>query len=614
MRTQLSQTLKRASLLSGSLLLLLQMMVPITAAAAQTTASDWYICHANGGSGNYSKVPTDFAGAFNGHLDDDFGGTHGNHQNGNDIIPPFTYQGNAYSQNWDTAGQTIWANGCSDGPQACFAQVPWWKVGKVYAEDVYTRSYKYKYWKYIDRRNDGQPAQWVLQDIVTLSQQKNDGKDSNPSHGDTWYEFVSYVYTKIHDKGDQHPTLYGPYKLMQNPLTVAFNVGSGNHKVGDLFNYNETNYNDNNDRPGEKDGEIDYEYIVVASGTEYGTERIPCDKPADKVEYTEWVDGAPNCDTKTVTPVRTKTVTPYVLAQDGYTWVPGMPVVTEEYDQPRSLTSDELKNCTQQPDDKVTYSQWQDEQWACGDTTTIQKRTKTVTPYVWDGDSWELDETNASVTIETQPRDLDEAEIFPCPPETACNLLPILYRTTNLALLDDINPNALDTDCYVGGYKYNDVNGDGEWDEETEETLAGFTFELYSCSNSVLGVDAYEAAQCEDQTFLETTVSDENGFYAFTITDNGTYMVCETPRDGWLQTSPVDSENTPACWMVTIVNDYCDILHFGNKAKEPGEVLGEPTPEPPVLVNTGASALLGMIVGLSIIGFAAGAVTLNRKS
>ena len=55
------------------------------------------ICHATGSSSNpYVRISPSASGVFHGHL---------GHQDGRDIIPPFTYDGQTYSQNWDTAGQ-----------------------------------------------------------------------------------------------------------------------------------------------------------------------------------------------------------------------------------------------------------------------------------------------------------------------------------------------------------------------------------------------------------------------------------------------------------------------------------------------------------------------------
>ena len=71
---------------------------------ADTT--DVTLCHATGSSSNpYVQITVSAAGAFNGHLG-------GDHQDGRDIIPQFTFQGMTYSQNFDAAGQAIFNAGC----------------------------------------------------------------------------------------------------------------------------------------------------------------------------------------------------------------------------------------------------------------------------------------------------------------------------------------------------------------------------------------------------------------------------------------------------------------------------------------------------------------------
>lgn len=67
------------------------------------------LCHATqSGTNPYNLITVDAAGAFNGHLGQD---GKQSHQWGNDIIPPFMYRGNEYSQNWP-AGQPLFDNGC----------------------------------------------------------------------------------------------------------------------------------------------------------------------------------------------------------------------------------------------------------------------------------------------------------------------------------------------------------------------------------------------------------------------------------------------------------------------------------------------------------------------
>ena len=68
------------------------------------------LCHATGSETNpYELITVAAAAAYNGHLGPD-------HQDGRDIIPPFTYQGESYSQNWPKE-QAIWHNGCAPVPE-----------------------------------------------------------------------------------------------------------------------------------------------------------------------------------------------------------------------------------------------------------------------------------------------------------------------------------------------------------------------------------------------------------------------------------------------------------------------------------------------------------------
>ena len=62
------------------------------------------ICHATGSDSNpYVLQSPAASGVVHGHM---------GHQGGQDIVPPFEYKGQTYSQNWDATGQAIFGNGC----------------------------------------------------------------------------------------------------------------------------------------------------------------------------------------------------------------------------------------------------------------------------------------------------------------------------------------------------------------------------------------------------------------------------------------------------------------------------------------------------------------------
>jgi hypothetical protein len=94
-----------------------------SAVAGQAADTDQVtLCHATGSDTNpYEEITIDAAGAFNGH----YGEGNGNHQNAEDIIPPFTYQGQEYEQNYDAEGQAILEAGCEvDEPGEPVEEVP----------------------------------------------------------------------------------------------------------------------------------------------------------------------------------------------------------------------------------------------------------------------------------------------------------------------------------------------------------------------------------------------------------------------------------------------------------------------------------------------------------
>ncbi len=63
------------------------------------------ICHATGSSSNpYVRISPSASGVFHGHL---------GHQDGRDIVPPFTWKGQTYSENWDANGMAIYNAGCT---------------------------------------------------------------------------------------------------------------------------------------------------------------------------------------------------------------------------------------------------------------------------------------------------------------------------------------------------------------------------------------------------------------------------------------------------------------------------------------------------------------------
>ncbi len=154
----------------------------------------------------------------------------------------------------------------------------------------------------------------------------------------------------------------------------------------------------------------------------------------------------------------------------------------------------------------------------------------------------------------------------------------------------------------ISGYKFHDVNGNGSH-EQDEEKLQGWEITLYllDCSQATgnvsllmsLNTSSDDDQTCTDKTKLASTLTDQSGAYAFNDLKKGTYLVCETQRDGWTRTFP----DTSDCHKVAI-DESCKQVeaNFGNAPTQPGEVLTENT-----LADTGTPPLLGIVLGIVIL-------------
>lgn len=94
----------------------------------------------------------------------------------------------------------------------------------------------------------------------------------------------------------------------------------------------------------------------------------------------------------------------------------------------------------------------------------------------------------------------------------------------------------------IDGYKFNDLNGDGSWDQG-EPALADWKINV-----DVPGTDT-------DQEFI----TNAQGFYAFWTTVPGDYTIWETNQAGWTQTAP-----NPHTAVVTATSGMHKVLNFGN--------------------------------------------------
>ncbi len=92
--------------------------------------------------------------------------------------------------------------------------------------------------------------------------------------------------------------------------------------------------------------------------------------------------------------------------------------------------------------------------------------------------------------------------------------------------------NTFHYDPLVGGHKFNDLNGNGVWDEG-EPGLAGWTIQLWRLPGQVPVAEVNPATVAD---LYAETVTGADGSYSFEGALPGTYYVTEVLKDGWEQT------------------------------------------------------------------------------
>lgn len=85
----------------------------------------------------------------------------------------------------------------------------------------------------------------------------------------------------------------------------------------------------------------------------------------------------------------------------------------------------------------------------------------------------------------------------------------------------------LNFECFmVEGYKYEDMHGDGDWDEG-DMGMEGWTINLYK-----MGAGGWQ--------LIASTTTDSNGYYSFEVCEGGQFKVSEELHHAWQATSPAD--------------------------------------------------------------------------
>ena len=141
--------------------------------------------------------------------------------------------------------------------------------------------------------------------------------------------------------------------------------------------------------------------------------------------------------------------------------------------------------------------------------------------------------------------------------------IPVNNDTINCVFI-----NSIDT-ATINGQKWNDLNGNGSWDEAAPAQIGDWQIFLDTNNNGILDVG-------EQATTTSNVVGPDFGWYHFTDLPYGTYRVCETSQIGWGQTFPgtpngchtvsiLDPQNGDTCTPAAPEDPYNLVCDFGNQ-------------------------------------------------
>ncbi|WP_417736175.1 SdrD B-like domain-containing protein [Rosistilla oblonga] len=108
-------------------------------------------------------------------------------------------------------------------------------------------------------------------------------------------------------------------------------------------------------------------------------------------------------------------------------------------------------------------------------------------------------------------------------------------------------PNFGNSQIDILGHKWNDVDGDGDWDDD-ESGLNGWTIYLDLNNDGDFDADG----PTPEPSFVTTNYRGQDGVYYFSGLEPGEYTVRELDRDGWQQTYPEPIDSVAPGHVVTI--------------------------------------------------------------
>ena len=574
---KLTNRVRIASIVTGGFMLLSQFAAPVSAAAHpndNNNRNDDYvtICHATGSNKHpYQQITPDKDGVVNGHLG-------AGHQNGEDIVPPFTFNGQTYSQNWDQASQDIWNNKCKVPGETDTTALTIVKD----AQGDPTQAFDFT----LAKENDQDNKDFSLKNGESKSYDLKSGKTYTVSEAAT----AGWDLTKIvcNDEDDITVDLANHQVTVElddeEDITCTFtNVQQEEPEAPATLTIKKVLQSDNGSSQ-------DFTF----SSDELGSFQLDADQSSNTLPNKQTFSGL----SAGTYGVREQTIWGWHLEEitcDG----------TNDYTVYEGRVQVNL-----QPGDNVTCTFLNEQMNALGgfkfndlngngkwdaDEPAIEGWTMTITG----------GEDNITESIQTNSdgfytfTGLEDGIYKICEEQRAgwTQTFPATddgcYTVMDLNEHNGVEKNGFDfgntqpavvRTATIKGAKFNDANGNGVWDNN-EHTLPGWTITLYDGNGTTLA-----GAQ-----------TDQNGAYSFTDLDPGDYKVCETQKANWTRTMPATSD----CYTIALASGQTFTANFGNHAKP--QVLGESTTA--TLVNTGGSIGANIVVSMFILA-AAGAATL----
>lgn len=149
--------------------------------------------------------------------------------------------------------------------------------------------------------------------------------------------------------------------------------------------------------------------------------------------------------------------------------------------------------------------------------------------------------------------------------EESCDPRIIISDESRVALtqISDDYPNEYpDKECAISGYKYEDIDGDGDLDEG-EEGLKYWTIYIDENDNNIL----------DDGEVYDIT--DENGFYSFSNLPAGEYTIREENQAGWNTIFPSNDDETNEYVINLVLASHNGTDFFNQPEDEPCEEVSE---------------------------------------